>query len=266
MIDPIRIRASSFGELLDCPRRWYATHILGMRRPTSGSARLGTAIHKATAYFDSARTMNAQPNTAEAVDVFMTTLHSKDEEVRWYDDMRVRDAETVGALLTNEYCTKHSPRFDYVAVEIELKPLIVDCGGVSIELTGSMDRGRIAVAQPGMGVVDLKSGKRAVDSGGRAATQGHKIQCAVYELLSENTGYSITEPSTIIGMRTSKDPAIAAAPIHDARKVLIGTQDEPGALDYAAHLLKTGIFPGNARSQLCSEKWCVAWEGCPWRD
>ena len=48
----IPIRASSMGELFDCPARWEAKHILGKRMPKSGNAQLGTAVHASTALFD----------------------------------------------------------------------------------------------------------------------------------------------------------------------------------------------------------------------
>src|SRR5690606_29085576 len=51
----VRVRASSLGELFDCPSRWYAKNVLGLRTPTSFKARLGTAVHAGTAAFDAAR-------------------------------------------------------------------------------------------------------------------------------------------------------------------------------------------------------------------
>jgi len=35
----IPIRASSLAELFDCPARWEAKNLLGMRMPSSGAAR-----------------------------------------------------------------------------------------------------------------------------------------------------------------------------------------------------------------------------------
>jgi hypothetical protein len=51
----VTVRASSLAELFDCPARWEAKHLLRMRMPSSGAARLGTAIHAGTALFDQAR-------------------------------------------------------------------------------------------------------------------------------------------------------------------------------------------------------------------
>ena len=48
----ITIRASSLGNLFDCPARWAATHIDGLRTPSNGKARLGTAVHASTAVYD----------------------------------------------------------------------------------------------------------------------------------------------------------------------------------------------------------------------
>ena len=47
-----KVRASSWGELFDCPLRWHAKNVLGLRNPTRGAMQIGTAIHKGTAVFD----------------------------------------------------------------------------------------------------------------------------------------------------------------------------------------------------------------------
>ena len=47
-MDTIRIRASSIGELFDCPARWEAKHIQGLRLTMGGKAALGKAIHAST--------------------------------------------------------------------------------------------------------------------------------------------------------------------------------------------------------------------------
>ena len=43
------IRASSWADLFDCPARWYAKNVQGLRLPSSGAAALGTAVHAGTA-------------------------------------------------------------------------------------------------------------------------------------------------------------------------------------------------------------------------
>ena len=53
--EPILIRASSLAGLFECPARWEAQNIRGLRTPSSGSARLGTAVHTSTALFDTSR-------------------------------------------------------------------------------------------------------------------------------------------------------------------------------------------------------------------
>lgn len=266
---PIRLRASSVGTLLDCSARWQAIHLEGRSRPASGAARLGTAIHAGTAEFDRGVAHNAPIRVAEAVEATMATLHDKtQEEVDW-SDWKLKDAEQVGALLTTRYCQTYSPMFKYAAVELELKPMVIECGdGIAIELTGTMDRARVKVDEKGLGVTDIKTGARAVDSDGRAATKGHSIQLGVYSLLLEHTlGEPVNADGSIVGMRTAKsNPGIGVAHISNVKSNLVGTPEEPGALDYAALLLKSGVMPGNPRSQLCSDRYCPAWSTCRWKD
>ena len=48
----INIRASSLGELFDCPARWAAKNLDNLRMPGNGKAHLGTSLHASTAAFD----------------------------------------------------------------------------------------------------------------------------------------------------------------------------------------------------------------------
>lgn len=64
---------------------------------------------------------------------------------------------------------------------------------------------------------------------------------------------------------TAKAQRIGIGEIDGPRDALIGTAEAPGALHYAANFLKSGLFYGNPRSQLCSEKFCPAHARCQFR-
>jgi PD-(D/E)XK nuclease superfamily len=88
----INVRASSLGELFDCPARWEAKHVLGMRGPVGGAARLGTAWHEACAVYDIAKMSGnddmANLETAQAV--FESVMQEEREEpVFWEDDSAI---------------------------------------------------------------------------------------------------------------------------------------------------------------------------------
>lgn len=263
----IRIRASSMGTLLDCGHRWEGEQLLGMRRPSSGRQQLGQAVHAGTAVFDAQRVIGDPMPIAEAVSEFNRVLTDKTEEVVW-GDFPQKNAQYIGALLVRDYCQFESPKYDFVGVELEAKDMDIDCGnGVTIRLTGKMDRARVRVGSSGVGINDLKSGERAVTTDGRAATKGHGAQLGIYEMLLEHTtGKRVTEPATITGLRTTRNYAIGHATIPNTRSMLIGDAKQPGLLDYAADTLRSGLFRPNPRSQLCSKHYCARWQSCRFRD
>jgi hypothetical protein len=39
---------------------------------------------------------------------------------------------------------------------------------------------------------------------------------------------------------------------------LIGDEEHPGLIEIAARMLKSGVFPPNPKSMLCSKKYCPA--------
>ena len=68
------------------------------------------------------------------------------------------EAERVGLSLLVKYCREVSPRYHFVAVEMETKPLDIDCGGgVIVRLTGTMDRARVCRKSDGPGIADVKA-------------------------------------------------------------------------------------------------------------
>lgn len=262
----IPIRASSIGELFDCPARWEAKHLRGMRIPKSGKAQLGTAIHKSTALYDQSRLDGRELRIEECEGAAVDAIYKPDEEVVWDDeDLKAREAESIARALHGRYCREIAPRQDYVAVEVECQSLeITDLG---IALTGTTDR--IRRVTDGYGIADLKSGKTAVRADGHVETAGHAMQLGVYELMAERaSNLPITAPAQVVGLqtgKTDKGQRVGTAEIHGARDMLIGDPEQPGVLELAARMLQAGAFPGNPRSQLCSERYCPAHAVCRFR-
>ena len=256
------IRASAIAELFDCPARFAAKHIDGLRLPRSAAAQLGTAIHASTGAFDASRLPGGIPITPDdAAGALVDAIHHPEEDVDWEDTLP-RDAERIGLALHSRYCSEIAPTQTYRGVEVRCEKLeIPDLG---IALTGTTDRVRETPA--GLGIADLKTGGRAVGADGRATTQGHALQLGVYELLAEQAmGMHITAPAQIVGLNTGKTPAaqrVGTGEVHSGRTELVGDGENPGMLEYASLLIHSGNFFGNSKSVLCSSKYCPAHPTC----
>ncbi len=260
----LTVRASSWAALFDCAYRWEGIHIKGLRNVVGLRAALGTAIHAGTAAFDQSRLDGSGVTADDAAGVLVDKLLDPENEYDpARDDLTVAEAERVGISLLTKYCLDVSPRYDFVAVEMETKPLDIDCGGgVIVRLTGTMDRARIRKAEHGVGIADLKSGSTAVQKG-VAVTKGHAPQIGTYELLYEHsTGEPITDDAEIIGLKTKGTAEIATAAIHNAKRVMVGTETEPGLIEFAADMFRSGRFLPNPRSLLCSKVYCPRWSSC----
>ncbi len=268
------VRASSWSSLFECGYRWEGIHLLKMRNVVGLRAALGTAIHAGTAAFDQSRLEGSGVSADDAASVMVDKLRDPENEYDpKRDDLTVADAERVGISLLTKYCLEISPRYQFVAVEMETKPLDIDCGGgVVVRLTGTMDRARIRRAERGVGIADIKSGSSAVqkDASGnlRAVTKGHGPQVGTYELLYEHTtGEPITDDAEVIGLKTKGTPQIATAPIRNAKRVMVGTDEgQPGLIQSAAEMFRSGRFYPNPKSLLCSEKYCPRYATCPFHD
>lgn len=265
MSSVVRIRASSWSSLFDCAMRWEGSNILGLKMPSSPRAMLGTAVHAGTAAFDGARISQKPITIDDAAGAFVDELNNPEIDVNWKldDSMSKRQAEQIGLSLVSKYCGEVSPHYDFHAVELAIEPMNIDCGnGVVIQLTGTLDRTRIRKSTGGIGISDLKTGRNAV-ADGMAKTKGHSAQLGTYELLAENTlQIPITEPGEIIGLKTSGKPEIATGIIQNPRLVMLGDESQPGLIEHAAVMLKTGLFPPNPQSWCCSEKYCPRWNTC----
>lgn len=260
----ITIRASSWASLFDCAYKWEGIHIKGMRNVVGLRAALGTAIHAGTAAFDLSRLSCGGVTADDAAGVFVDKLHDPSNEFDpARDDLSMTDAEKVGLTLLTKYCFEVSPRYDFVAVEMETKPLDINCGGgVIVRLTGTMDRARIRKAAHGVGIADLKSGSTAVQKGA-AVTKGRAPQIGTYELLYEHTtGELISDDAEIIGLKTKGTAEIKTGTIKGAKSMMVGTGDQPGLIEFAAEMFKSGRFYPNPSSILCSAKYCPRHTTC----
>lgn len=268
IVPSLTVRASSWAGMFDCAYRWEGIHLLKLRNVVGLRAALGTAIHAGTAVFDTARLTGDTVTADDAAGVFVGKLRDPENEFDpSRDDLSMPEAERVGLTLLAKYCFEVSPRYNFVAVEMETKPLDIDCGnGVTVRLTGTMDRARIRKGDHGVGIADLKSGSAAVQKG-VAVTKGHGPQIGTYELLYEHTtGEPITDDAEIIGLKTKGTAEIATGTVKNAKRVMVGTEDQPGLIEFAAEMFKTGRFYPNPKSLLCSEKYCPRHATCHFHD
>ena len=262
----ISIRASSLGELFDCPARWEAKYIDGKFLPRSGAAQLGTAVHAGTALYDASRLPGGSPASIDdAEGVTADAIHQPAEDVAWDEDFTPQVSEGIARVLTRKYCATIAPIQRYTGVEVKCERL--ELPDLGIALTGTTDR--VRQVDGGHGIADLKTGKTAVQADGTVKTAGHAAQIGVYELLAEHAmATPITAPAQIVGLQTGKtDKAqrVALGAVTDARSVLVGSAEKPGLLEHAARMLKSGAFYGNPRSQLCGEKYCPLYNACLYR-
>lgn len=263
----MKIRASSLSDLFDCPARWEARYITKVPPlPSSGSARLGTAVHAGTALFDQSRIVNAGLTIDDTAGAVVDSIWDNTEDTDWSETPQ-KEAEKIAIALHEKYCREISPAFDYVEVEAECDALIIS--DLDITLTGTTDRIYQDAMTGEFGIADIKTGKTAVTAQGEVKTASHAAQIAVYELLAEQaTGRPINADAKIIGLATAKTAAAQRAgigSISGAKEVLLGSDTHKGLLEMASAMLKTGIFYGNPRSSLCSPKYCPNYQICKFR-
>jgi hypothetical protein len=263
--ESIKVRASSVSAWLDCPHRASAIYLEGMKVPTSLQAALGKAIHKGTAVFDTERLDGSSGSVRAATDAAAQSLDKPDEEISYEADDKPAQATDVAVSLTQKYCTEFAPGIEYAAVELNVDALeIVDLG---ITLTGTTDRVRKSFDQ--LGIVDLKSGKTAVNAQGVAKTAGHAVQLGVYELIAEvGMGMKMDAPAAIIGLQTNLTPdkqRIALGEVWRPSETLTGDETHPGILPTLAKFVKGEITYGNPKSYLCSGKFCPRYQTCFFR-
>lgn len=260
----IPIRASSLGNLFDCPARWAATYLDGKTMPSNSKAQLGTAVHASTALFDQSTLDGTGLTIDETAGAAVDAIFNPTQEVIWDDDDQA-DAVKIAVALHTKYCSTITPTQEYVAVEVRCESLeITDLG---IALTGTTDR--IRRTPDGLGISDVKTGKAAVGADGVVATKGHAYQMGVYELLAQHaSGLAITAPAQIIGMntaKTAKSQRMALGEISGARDLLLGDDQTAGILHHASTLIHSGAFWGNPKSMLCHKNYCPIYGSCNFR-
>lgn len=261
------VRASSWGSLFDCAHKWEGEHLLGMRKASGLRAQLGTAIHASTAAFDTGRIDGNAVSVDDSAGIFVDTLHHPERDVDYdQDDLSLTDAERIGLQLHTRYCLDLSPRFVFRSVEAKLQPLDIDCGGgIVVRLTGTMDRARVASTDHGPVIPDIKTGSRVIEKG-EVKTKGRSAQLGTYQLMFENDTGEATAGAQVIGLKTSNKPEIGASRVFDAKRVMLGTDEQPGLIEFAAEMFRTGLFPPNSQSMLCSEKYCARWSVCQFHE
>lgn len=263
---PVTIRASSFGSLFDCPARWIAIHIEGKRSPSSANSALGTGVHAGTAVYDASRLPECSPvSVDDAKQAAFESVTKPREDVDWEDEQPAKVAD-VAVSLTERYCTLFAPTIEYAAVEISVDSLLLT--DLDIILTGHTDR--VRRTENGLGICDLKTGKTAVGTDGKAKTQGHAAQLGVYEIVAETAlDVRMDLPAEIIGLQTNltaEKQRIGVGEIEGAREVLIGNEEHTGLLNVAAQLVHGDIAPwGNPKSMMCHKRYCPNFQTCFWR-
>lgn len=260
----IAIRASSWGELMDCAYRWEAKNLLGMRSGASFAAHLGTAIHRSTAAYDQGRIDGAGFTATDTAGVFVDALREDGDVVRTADDMTPVQAERIGLTLHSRYCNEISPRYTFIGVEERFEPLDVHIPeeGVTVRLTGQMDRQRVRLGGGGIGINDLKTGARAASKDGTATIKGRGLQLGVYELLAIHIhGVDITEPAEVMGLATVPAGHVGVSEIATPRRQILGDGSGPSLMEIAGGFLRRGHFPPNPSSMLCSAKYCPRHRG-----
>ena len=262
---PFAVRASSLGDMFDCPARWEAKHIHGLSLPIGGAGRLGTSIHKAAEVHDLAVMAGISVDLSACDEALNNSIWNPDEEVDW-GDLDQNTAEATGQALVRKYITDIAPTQKYIGVEVRAEPLTLS--DVGITLTGTIDR--IYETEDGsVGIGDIKTGKTAVSADGTVKTSGHAVQMGVYTLLASHALQEpMNAPARIYGLttgKTAKGQHVGIGEIESPMDVLLGGEDRPGLLHHAGNMLKTGLFFGNAKSQMCGAKYCPAYATCKFR-
>lgn len=261
----IKIRASSWGGLFDCAYRWEWQTLMGNQMPVGIRAVLGTALHASTAVYDRAQIDHESMRIDDAAEVLLAKIHTPDYETDYtHDDITPSEAQSIGLRLHHIYCAEVSPNMFYTDVETTLKPFDIDCGdGLTVQLTGSMDRARVSLLPHDTKPVipDLKSG-RAVIAKGSARIKGRSAQLGAYQLLYEHTRGVETGGAQVVALGATNKPVVAVSPVFDARRVMVGTEKEKGLIEFAAEMFRSGLFPPNPASMMCSKKYCSRWNHC----
>lgn len=265
--NPIRLRASALGELFDDSLRWRARAIDGVQGRTFGRSHLGSAVHFGTADFDRQRVVvgNPDPDPAESVAQFKQYFDG-DAGVHWLDIAK-SDAYKIGLRLVSDYCTEVSHQYEWHVVEATCEPLLLTMdNGITFEITGTTDR--VYKMGSRYGISDFKSGYGIIGQDGEVDVDVHGPQLATYELLesiaTRATGLDISLPAMVMGFST-RTAEIKPRFVEHPRTLLFGDDTHMGYLEAASRIIEQGLFIGNPRSMLCSERYCGIYDTCFYR-
>jgi len=256
------IRSSSWAPLFDCAKQWEYINIKGIRSVSSSLAHLGTSIHAGTAAYDQSVIDGNPISFDDAVGITVDAIHHPQYEVVDHEEAPIRTIEKLGNHLTTRYCVEIGSKRRYHSVELTFPPMEIETSSGIILITGTTDRIR-QLDNGTKGISDVKTGKMAVGADGAAKIGCHHIQLGIYTIIGEHAiGEPLEAPAEIIGLQTTGTGRVGLANIPDCKTALLGTDDEPGLLEMAGNMLKTGLFPPNPRSQLCSDLYCPAYNIC----
>jgi RecB family exonuclease len=266
-MDVLTMRASSLGEFADCPARWYAKHIEGLRTPSSVASAIGTAVHASTAAFDRARVEGAPITVDESAGVAVDSLRNPEHEIApTEDDPSPAQAETIAIKAHMSYCADIAPQRTYNAVELDLGFVDIEVpeAGLTVKLTGHTDR-RCVLPDGRRHPADLKTGTRVVSAAGIVDAKGHAYQIGGYVVLDAVNHAGLLEADAeVLGVNT-KNGRTGVALAERPAEGLLGTEERPGLIQAAAVMARAGLFYGNPRSILCGANWCPVFNNCMFR-
>lgn len=266
----VTIRASSLAGLFDCPAQWEAKHINKIYSPRSPRSLIGNAVHHSAEAYDKSRMTDGGVTINEAAMEAIAYINDYADEVQWIGMTR-QEVESKAVALHQVYCAKVAPQFDYVAIEIRCEPVTKLVDGVWITLTGSPDRVYETMFGE-FGGLDIKTGMAVLDAAGTVETVKHIAQMGIYEILIEEQyqamDLKMSDPFVIAGLSTAgSNNAFGLGYIKNAKSHLLGDPEtgQDGLLNYAARLLKSGLFFGNPNSRTCTKQYCPIYGNCKFR-
>ena len=260
------IRASSLGDLFDCPARWEAKNLLKKKMPSSSRSQIGQAVHESIGRWDYLNMLGEQPHIEECKEViFQQIWKEQNTEIDW-SEVDQNTSENIATSLMEKYIQHIAPSQKFIGVEVLCESMVIS--DLNIELTGTIDR--VYENEMGeLGIGDIKTGKTSVSANGVVRTENHAVQMGVYSILASHAlQENIIAPARIYGLttaKTDKGQHVGIGEIDSPAEVLLGTEESPGLLHHASKILETGLFFGNSKSMLCHQKFCPNFSTCKFR-
>lgn len=232
-------RVSTF---LECAARWSYKYIHRLPEPPTGKLTLGTAVHQALGMnFAQKIETEVDMPAADVIGQFRLAWQLAEGATAWSDDEDPRAIATTGEQLVETYMREQAPKIRPVAVEII----------VSGEIAGIPVHGRVDVLDTDGRIIDWKTA--AASPCGVLAS--HALQLATYARLTSGASGEVATHHLV----TTKTPKIVAM----TRKLTAQDHALPERLyPLAARAMRTGIYPPNRGSMLCSRRNCAFWRQC----